>query len=79
MADTTDLLKQILSKLDEQGREITTIRTEHGEKLDKLDVKVDRLEDGQTRQLTMTKILQGAIEETRAVVDKLLHRPRQAD
>jgi len=93
MAGTTDLLDQIISKLDAQGREITAIRKEHGEKLnrieatqqthgeklDKLDVKVDRLEDGQNRQLTTMKALQGTIEETKAEVDKLLHRPRQAD
>jgi Tfp pilus assembly protein PilN len=114
MADTTDLLNQIISRLDKQGREITAIRTEqgekqdeqgrdiksvkqdvatlkqdvatvkdvqhlHSEKLDKLDVKIDRLEDGQNRQLTSMKILQGVIEETRVVVDKILHRPHKAD
>ena len=97
MVDTTDLLSQIISKLDAQGREITAIRKEHGEKLDeqgrevkavKGEVvairqehgeKLDRLQDGQNRQHTAMKVLQGTIEETKAEVDKLLHRPRQAD
>jgi chromosome segregation ATPase len=100
MADTTDLLNQILSRLDEQGRdiksvkqdvstlkdvqqeqgkeikavkgEVVAIRREHGEKL-------DRLEDGQNRHYTTMKALQGTIEETKAEVDKILRRPRQAD
>lgn len=107
MADITDLFNQILSRLDEQGRdiksvkqdvstiqkdvatltdtqqkqgsEIKAIRREHGEKLDRLDGKVDRLEDGQNRQHTILKVIEGAIKETKAEVDKLLRRPRQAD
>jgi peptidoglycan hydrolase CwlO-like protein len=96
MADTTDLLTQILSRLDEQGRDIKSVKQDvatvkdvqqvHGGKLDTLDGKVntldgkaDRLEDGQNRQYTTMKILQGTIEETKAEVDKLLRRPRQAD
>ena len=82
MADNTDLLKAI----NALAEEVKAIRKEHGEKLDKLDtkvdkldVKVDRLEDGQNRQLTGMKILQGTIEETKAEVDKLLHRPHKAD
>jgi hypothetical protein len=51
----------------------------HGEKLDKLDAKADRLEDGQNRANTTLKVLQGAIEETRARVDRILRRPQQAD
>ena len=114
MADTTDLLNQILSRLDAQGRDIKSVkqdvgtvqqdistlkqdvstlkdaqqeqgneikavkgeviatRREHGEKL-------DRLEDGQNRHYKTMKALQGTIEETKAEVDKLLRRPRQAD
>jgi hypothetical protein len=90
MADNTDLLNQFrqivreenehLKKgLEEQGTEIKAIRGEHGEKLDKLDAKVDRVEDGQNRQHTVLKSLQGTIEETKAEVDKILRRPRQAD
>ena len=89
MADTTDLLKQILSRLDKQGRDIKSVKQDvavvkdvqqvHGEKLDTLDRKVDRLEDGQTRQHTLLKVLEGAIKETKAEVDKILRRPRQAD
>ncbi len=100
MPDITNLLNQILSRLDEQGRdiksvkqdvsilknaqqeqgneikavkgEVIAIRREHGEKL-------DRLEDGQNRHYTTMKVLQRTIEETKAEVDKLLRRPRQAD
>ena len=89
MADINDLLNQILSRLDEQGKDIKSVKQDtatvkdvqqvHGEKLDKLDVKVDRLEDGQNRTNTTLKVLQGAIEETRARVDKILRRPQQAD
>ena len=89
MADTTDLLNQILSRLDEQGRDIKSVKQDvttvkdvqqvHGEKLDTLGGKVDRLEDGQTRQHTLLKVLEGAIKETKAEVDKILRRPRQAD
>src|SRR2546421_297796 len=99
MADITDLFNQILSRLDEQGRdiksvkqdvstiqkdvatltdtqqkqgsEIKAIHREHGEKLDRLDGKVDRLEDGQNRQHTILKVIEGAIKETKAEVDKL--------
>jgi hypothetical protein len=59
--------------------EVTAIRKEHGQKLDKLGEAVDRLEDGQNRQYTTMKVLQGKIEETKAEVDKILRRPRQAD
>ena len=117
MADTTDLLNQILSRLDEQGRDIKSVKQDsstlkqdmstakqdiatvkdiqqvQGEKLDRVDAtqqvhsgKLDKLgeavgglEDGQNRQYTTMKILQGTIEETKAEVDKLLRRPRQAD
>jgi chromosome segregation ATPase len=89
MADINDLLNQILSRLDEQGRDIKSVKQDvatvkdvqqaHGEKLDKLDAKADRLEDGQNRTNTTLKVLQGAIEETRARVDRILRRPQQAD
>ena len=89
MADISNLLTQILSRLDEQGRDIKSVKQDtatvkdvqqvHGEKLDKLDVKVDRLEDGQNRTNTTLKMLQGAIEETRVRVDRILRRPQQAD
>jgi hypothetical protein len=59
--------------------DVQAIRQEHGEKLNKLGEAVGRLEDGQNRQYTTMKILQGTIEETKAEVDKLLRRPRQAD
>jgi chromosome segregation ATPase len=96
MADISDLLNQVLlklndqaNKLDEQGRDIKSVKQDvstvkdvqqvHGEKLDKLDVKVNRLEDGQNRTNTVLKTVEEAIADTRREVDKIRRRPRQAD
>jgi predicted site-specific integrase-resolvase len=79
-------IKSVKQVQQEQGSEIKATRKEHGEKLDMLDgkvnvldEKVDRLGDGQNRQHTILKVLEEAIKETKAEVDKLLRRPRQAD
>jgi chromosome segregation ATPase len=65
-------LKQDVSTLQKDVATIKDVQQVHGEKL-------DRVEDGQNRQHTVLKTLQGAVEETRAEVDKIRRRPQQAD
>jgi chromosome segregation ATPase len=65
-------LKQNVSTLQKDVATIKDVQQVHGEKL-------DRVEDGQNRQHTVLKTLQGAVEETRAEVDKIRRRPQQAD
>ena len=90
MADTTDLLKQIISKLDEQGGEITAIRKEHGEKLDEQgrETKAIRKEHGEKLDhiaselgyvKSSLKALEATSKETREDVDKIKEKIRERE
>jgi chromosome segregation ATPase len=69
--DVSTLQKDVTT-LKQDVATVKDVQQMHGEKL-------DRVEDGQNRQHTVLKTLQGAVEETRAEVDKIRRRPQQAD